>query len=160
MIDSLIINKKSSDFYKIFLNKKFRLIYRGSSNGFSSEAFHANCDRKPKTVTLIESTNGYIFGGYTEAQWDGTQFKTDYNAFIFSLVNDANKTIISKVKVPQTAIYYHPSHGPVFGNGGDLIIQGTSGTSMLGFSYENSEITFLAKEKAFTVKEIEVLQEF
>ena len=31
--------------------------------------FHAKCDKKFKTLTIVKSTNGNIFGGYTSADW-------------------------------------------------------------------------------------------
>ena len=45
------------------------LLYRASRNGWTAANFHSCCDSKGPTVTVIKSGN-YIFGGYTEEQWD------------------------------------------------------------------------------------------
>ena len=48
----------------------FVLIYSASCHGWDASTFHANCDNKGPTVTVVKSGN-YIFGGYTEQSWDG-----------------------------------------------------------------------------------------
>ena len=53
----------------------FVLIYRASRDGWDASRFHANCDNKGPTVTVVKSGN-YIFGGYTEQSWDGEFFTT------------------------------------------------------------------------------------
>ena len=50
---------------------KSSLIYRASRNGWAAANFHSCCDQKRPTVIVVRSTNSYIFGGYTEQQWDG-----------------------------------------------------------------------------------------
>ena len=51
----------------------FVLIYRASRDGWHSSRFHALCDYKGPTVTVVKSGN-YIFGGYTEQSWDGKHY--------------------------------------------------------------------------------------
>ena len=51
----------------------FVLIYRASRDGWSSSTFHALCDNKGPTVTVVKSGDN-IFGGYTEQSWDGKFF--------------------------------------------------------------------------------------
>ena len=50
-----------------------QLLYRASSNGWAASSFHSYCDNKGPTVTVVKSGN-YIFGGYTEKNWDGGYF--------------------------------------------------------------------------------------
>ena len=45
------------------------LIYRASRDGWAASSFHQRCDLKGPTVTVARSGN-YIFGGYTQAQWE------------------------------------------------------------------------------------------
>ena len=46
----------------------------------------------------------HIFGGYTEATWDGGGiYKQDPNSFIFSLVNENQRPF--KIKINTTQIY-------------------------------------------------------
>ena len=62
------------------------LLYRASRNGFTNAAFHAKCDGRARTITIIKTRDNYVFGGYTEASWDSTSgYKTDTTAYIFSL---------------------------------------------------------------------------
>ena len=51
----------------------FALLYRASRDGWASSKFHAICDNKGPTVTVVKSGD-YIFGGYTEQSWDGKFF--------------------------------------------------------------------------------------
>ena len=53
-------------------NKKFKaeLLFRKTRDGSTPNDFHNKCDNKGITITFIETTKGYKFGGYTELQWD------------------------------------------------------------------------------------------
>ena len=46
-------------------NIKFELLFRKSRDGSSCKIFHQYCDNKGPTLTLVETTKGYKFGGYT-----------------------------------------------------------------------------------------------
>ena len=64
---------------------KLKLIYKGSENKFKSDYFHIKCDNVVPTLSLIETTNGNRFGGFTNQTWKGAFiFKKDKSAFIFS----------------------------------------------------------------------------
>ena len=51
-----------------FSNSDELLLYRASRDGWASSTFHAYCDNKGPTVTVIKSGNN-IFGGCTEQSW-------------------------------------------------------------------------------------------
>jgi hypothetical protein len=152
------------------IEQKLELLYRGSLH-FKLSDFHARCDNIPKTLTIIKSTNGNIFGGYTEATWDrsGT-FKTDKNAYIFSLVNMENKPVKVNIAHGQErhAIYAGKATILVqFGYGGDFfLLEDKNGASNFGNSYKHpdyplySEKTkiFFAGSQQFKSDEIEVFQ--
>jgi len=181
VIDSLILVNWSQIKDLISLcefpfGKKWSLIYRASRDGFEANKFHTKCDNKSKTLIIIKSTNGYVFGGYTEKSWNhsGGLFsdaKNDPNSFIFSLINKNQRPI--KLKwLQKYAIYCHTMCGPVFGGGSDLSIAdqsnvNTDSYSNLGFSfthpdyaYESNEAkSFLAGSSKFQVSEIEVYSE-
>ena len=55
-----------------WLGEKFdwNLCYRASRDGWSAHEFHRNCDNKGPTVVLVK-VNNYIFGGYTDQNWQG-----------------------------------------------------------------------------------------
>lgn len=50
--------------------EKFSLLYRASEHGYDSANFHSRCDDKQCTLTIVKTTCGYIFGGYTNANWN------------------------------------------------------------------------------------------
>ena len=54
---------------RAFTNTNEELLYRASRDGWGAANFHSCCDNKGPTVTVIKSRN-YIFGGYTEENWD------------------------------------------------------------------------------------------
>ena len=47
---------------------KWRLLFRGSRDGFAAAIFHSKCDNQGPTVTIVKSGNN-IFGGFTELSW-------------------------------------------------------------------------------------------
>ena len=51
-----------------------RLLYRGSRDGFKAQNFHDRCNNKGETLVIIKSEADYIFGGYTEINWDNTKW--------------------------------------------------------------------------------------
>lgn len=147
----------------------FNLLYRASRDGFRATDFHFKCDNRPNTITIIETTKGYIFGGYTEACWTSNEnYCHDPNAFLFSLVNPLNKPFLCKISVPQHAIYCQKEYGPLFGSGCDLEICSDSNSSSKSnselLSYEvpsdmkNSNGIYFCDSKYFQVKEFEVFQ--
>ena len=44
---------------------------RGSTDDFSRQKGNYKSNFKDRTVTLVRSTTGRIFGGYTDLDWDG-----------------------------------------------------------------------------------------
>jgi hypothetical protein len=66
----------------------FKLIYRGSRDGYTADAFHQKCGHTANTITLIKTPKNYIFGGYIEGNWKPASIDRGHykkgNAFIFS----------------------------------------------------------------------------
>lgn len=153
-------------------DQKWFLIYRGSRDGFGAQDFHSKCDGVAKTLTVIKTANGNIFGGYTETSWSQTgTYKSDPNSFIFSLVNKRTSPVKFRIShgYDSYSIYCSSHCGPTFGGGHDLYIsdncnKNTSNYSNLGHSFKHSQIvygttesnTFLADSYNFQVQEIEI----
>ena len=163
------------DLCEFGLDDKFKLIYAASGDEFSSRDFHAKCDNRSKTLIVIKSEPfGYIFGGYTEATWDsphGKQWKSDPNAFLFSLTNRDNRPCKMKSIDESHSIYCNPYCGPTFGQGHDIWITdnqiNTNGNcSNLGLTYRHPQYehnssdvkTFLAGKVWFKFNVIEIYQ--
>jgi hypothetical protein len=131
---------------------------------------HFKCNNKPNTLIIIKSTNGNVFGGYTEKSWISMEnefFIADPNSFIFSLINKENRPL--KMKWSQKeGICCYKRYGPTFG-AYDFYIADKSNTntnsySNLGHSFthpdyfygSNEARSFLAGSFSFKVNEIEV----
>jgi hypothetical protein len=149
--------------------QKWKLIYRASRDGFSAQNFHDCCDGKSNTLTIIQSANYKVFGGFTGAAWSQSDgFKEDNYAFVFSLLNDINETKVFRCNESLNAIYCNQNYGPCFGND-DIKISNncnanTASESILGLTYGESDVeygsdeskTILAGSRYFQVAEIEV----
>jgi hypothetical protein len=75
-LDSLIIPEFPSLFAD-FRGKAFRLLYRGSRDGFGGRDFHGKCDGRPNTLTVILDAGGNAFGGFTPAAWESPRGHRD-----------------------------------------------------------------------------------
>ena len=145
-----------------------KLLYRGSVHGFDADAFHRHCDRIPNTLSLLKSSNGNVFGGFTTQTWEssGDVFKRDDRAFIFTFKNEANKPEKMKInpyKIDK-AICCNPKFGPNFGQPHNICTydrcnenaQSYSifGETFLSDSRKSNE--YFAGSQYFKVAEIEV----
>ncbi len=154
---------------------KWSLLYRGTRDGFDSHDFHSKCDGHSNTLTIFKAKESeFIFGGFTTVSWESPAFfkwKSDANAFIFSLTNKDNKPVKMKIKPNRHryAIGCYSSSGPSFGC--DIRIANNANTTMnshsrLGSSFKhpkyeeetNEAKTFLAGSFYFQLDEIEVYQ--
>ena len=151
-------------------NDKWTLLYRGSRDGFGVADFHAKCDNHSNTLTILKAHGtSYIFGGFASINWDGSSgYKSDQNAFLFSLTNRDNKPRkIRQKRNTAYSIYCDPTYGSTFGGSHDLHICNSANTtensySKLGHSYEHPQPSegqsYLAGSNKFKLSEIEVYQ--
>jgi hypothetical protein len=122
-------------------------------------------------LTLIETTKGFIFGGFTPIAWESSAnsvYKSDSSgkSFLFSLENSRNSAPRKFMLLSgKNAICCNSSSGPVFAGNDDMIVQDSCNTSTsnytnLGGSYVNDTgidgMLVFTGEQYFTVKEIEV----
>ena len=151
--------KMISDWIKPNTKIIYNQIYKATRDGGTGQTFHAHCDYKGPTLTLIESKNNYIFGGYITISWDSPKEWTykggDNNAFIFSINNKKKYPIQDKSKV----IYNHYYYGPDFGSN-DIYLYGTnflenSDNQYGSYSYKAPPNEIAGGDK-FGVKELEV----
>ena len=165
-IDSNIINGNKS--YEKALknwiepNKgiKSELLYRLSKDGDSISTFHNKCDNISPTLVLVESLDGYKFGGFTTCIWDSKSIdKNDGNTFLFSF--NKNQKFNKKYNQYCNRDIYSGdgSNGPYFGYC-DLFFCHSMKNCV---SYEGNQYSFLNdkdlannKDNSFEVKEVEV----
>ncbi len=91
----------------------YKLIYRASEHGEKAEDFHERCDEIEGTLTIIKTTEGNIFGGYTSLSWDpeDESEKKDNDSFVFSL--NLEKLYFESGK-NEYSIFCDKSKGPCF----------------------------------------------
>ena len=121
-IDSRIIkNKKELELIsnriknKDNLNKniKYQLIYRGSRDGMNTSSFHQKSNGISPTISIIKTTKGFKFGGYTEKTWENNSYgisMKDDKSFVFSL----NYMKIYNHIQGKDAIVHNNCFGPSF----------------------------------------------
>ncbi|CAG8522423.1 10575_t:CDS:2 [Acaulospora colombiana] len=150
-IDRKDASKKK--FYSCKIPYDFRLLCRGTKDGFDALTFHKKCDDIIGTIVLAKVRGSQkVLGGYNPCSWqrsltknsEGTSnsstsgYKDASNSFIFSFMLDEglSEARLSRVIVKDKAIYCSTSTGPCFGEG-DLWMTGNFGSS-IRTSYENS----------------------
>ena len=148
-------------------DKKCKLLYRGSRDGFAASQFHAKCDNKGATLTVVQTTTGNIFGGYVGKPWTSNgNWMSDASAWLYSLKSPSGHAPVQMLsKTSQHNSYHNASYGPTFGGNHDLRICNNCNTnhsySKIGNTYHlpsGCDAHFLEGTQNFTVAEIEVYQ--
>jgi len=177
---SSVLNKKEMKQLEKWIGSKgkWKLIYKATKDGFDANVFRSLCANKGPTITVIKSSTGYIFGGYTPISWSTSgSYAYDNKSFLFSFKNaSGNQSVKIENNGPhhsnQYSIYNGSGYGPTFGGGHDLYIcSGSNSTnssytnlghsySLTGFTYSSTQIqSYLAGSYNFTTSEIEVFSQ-
>jgi hypothetical protein len=63
---------------------------RGSVDGFKGQTFLEKCCFKGKTISIIKSTEGSVFGGFTDLVFDGSDkwIKGNRNSFLYAILDN------------------------------------------------------------------------
>ncbi|GBB83394.1 hypothetical protein RclHR1_10110006 [Rhizophagus clarus] len=128
-VDKIDISSNFAYQRELYLPYEFKLLLRGSRDGFTPDKFHSLCDDIPKTVTFIKvKGTDEILGGYNPIIWvTNKNWGETKDSFIFSfkykngLFKDG---IISNVKKINYALNYSQLRGPSFG--WDLILRSSN----------------------------------
>ncbi|EXX72033.1 hypothetical protein RirG_073050 [Rhizophagus irregularis DAOM 197198w] len=157
-IDRLEINEELDSPYE------FKLLFRGSRDGFSPYKFHEICDLQSHTVIIAKvKGNNEIIGGYNPIEWKSAdRYSYTKDSFIFSFNNkDRNDNyVLSRINDNQYAINNRSYYGPSFGNG-DLIIWGLDISTFCNYCHvrKNSyERSIRETEDRFSIEECEIFQ--
>ncbi|GES96360.1 carbohydrate-binding module family 13 protein [Rhizophagus clarus] len=166
-IDSNIITKEHVRLISTWINRsnvnasyEFRLLHRGSRDGFDRKVFHNLCDHQSSTVTVIKvKGSSEILGGYNPIEWKSdSKYATSYDSFIFSFNKNqgVENHILSRVWDCYSAISNDPNRGPSFGRN-DLVMRGNfyGNCCCMIFSYEKPIRNSTDK---FSVEEYEVFK--
>ncbi|GBC12371.1 uncharacterized protein OCT59_025932 [Rhizophagus irregularis] len=153
-IDKLDITDKLNASYE------FKLILRGSRDGFTPSKFHEICDKQSRTVTVIKVNNSNeILGGYNPIEWkSNNNFGVTKDSFIFSFenVNNIEKHILSRVKNESKAICSASDCGAYFYD--DLVMWGNNFYNSSHCRKSSYEKQIRNTENKFFVEEFEVFQ--
>jgi hypothetical protein len=168
------------DIFAEFRGKQFSLLWRGSRDGFGAHDFHRLCDHHPNTLTVIQDTDGNIFGGFTPVEWDSRLrlwrwdgidcCKSDpsLKSFLFTIKNPHNfpaRIFPLKPEGMKYAIYSEAESGPDFVDIGANTSPRTSRVrprpgEWFGQYYTNDTgydgVSFFTNSLVFTVREVEV----
>jgi len=88
------------------------MIYQGSTHGWTPADFHKLCDGLGPTITIMRSSKGKHFGGFTTIPWSSNNANyEDVESFIFSI--DLKKSW--KCDPSKFEITHNHDYGPVFG---------------------------------------------
>jgi hypothetical protein len=149
-----------------FRESQFLLRWRGTRDGFKVADFHRLCDGKENTLTLIQDTDDFIWGGFTPVVWhSGSKWERDpsLRSFLFTMDNSSGRGARRLHSQSQRrAIYCSASYGLLFGPGHDLRVadncnENAKSVSNLGHDYlPDDRRPFFPAEVHFQVKEIEV----
>ena len=89
------------------------LLYRNTRDGGSANDYHSKCDGHKNLLTLVKTTDGKKFGGFSSLQLDINNHNLiDETAFIFSLDKKQNYYIQKGKK----AVCFIEKMGPIFGS--------------------------------------------
>jgi hypothetical protein len=153
-----------------FSGKRFTPLWRGSRDGFGASDFPSRCDGHATTLTLIEDTEGNIFGGFWPVGWPSSSlanFRPSHESFIFTLKNPHNipaRKFALNTGFRGRLLFFSCSCGPYFC---DIYVDdhcnaNTDSYTGLGYFYANETrldgTAVLTDSPHFTVKEIEVFE--
>ena len=83
----------------LYPQARFQRIYDAATHGWKKEDFHSRCDKKGWTLTIVETTKDFIFGGFTTAEWESAPYpyisKPCPHLFLFSVNEDTKYPITS-----------------------------------------------------------------
>ena len=141
-----------------------KLIFSSEKEDDKASSFHKSCDNIAPTLILIETKEGFRYGGFTTQKWESPEqsiFKEDKNAFIFSLDMEKKYDVTEPEKSIQCSMFW----GPYFGEGGaicvpDNFLQEKNAFYQWPSSYdisEKDELTF-GQEHNINISKYEVYQ--
>ncbi|RHZ77118.1 hypothetical protein Glove_185g21 [Diversispora epigaea] len=156
----------------------FKLLVRGSRDGFDVNTIYNICDKVSNTVIILKlKDTGEILGGYNPLDWDNNRnkWKRTRDCFVFSLqTSNLRNSILSRVKGSDITIYNYPIYSG-FGFGSALRLKGNLKTEkncycMISSAYPKpirshefispavDRLSDISPEFLFSVEEYEVLE--
>jgi hypothetical protein len=123
----LLMTSSTNDFSRV----EYQLLWRASETGFSNANFHQRVDGFANTLSIIKTTTGAVFGGFTSLAWNSNNaYYADTKAFLYSLVSPWNSgSLIMPVRTGAEAQYCGGDRTLCYGSGHDLVVNDASNTN-------------------------------
>jgi hypothetical protein len=157
------IDKKDPPTYSgVDLPYKFKLLVRGTRDGFDAQTFHLKCDNQGPTFVIMKiAISGEVIGGFNPIKWQiGTGHLETRDSFLFSFGNRGRieDAKISRVLRANYAITLKDeNYGPCFGDK-DLWMQGNFSQMDSCSCKEDDYEAPIIKHRKFSVIEYEVFK--
>ncbi|RIB03422.1 hypothetical protein C2G38_782384 [Gigaspora rosea] len=159
---------KKDIMYSVMNNPyEFKLLLRGTRDGFTKDSFWNLCAKQTQLVVVMKvKGTDEILGGYNPIGWTKSVYcyKNCNDSFIFSLKNGTiQNSILSRVKEPEYAIHCDSYCGPRFGSGCDLAMLNNFNQNDKCYSHQNSYEKRIRNDSTFgrskfSVEEYEIFQ--
>ena len=141
-----------------------KCLYKASKDGFTAKAFHERCDKKGPTLTVVQSREGWIFGGYNSTSWQSTgDFTNSKHTFLFTLKNPNRippTRYFCKASYYPYAVFNGAECGPVFPDGLTTMHPTTGPRIDFPTGYEDTtgfgRSTFTGNHGTFEAADVEV----
>ena len=142
----------------------FGLCFKASVHGDKPNVFRQQCHGLSPLLMLVETTDGYRFGGYTTQSFLIGENKAQEDEFAFIFSFDTKKKY--KVIKPGKAVSDYDGMFPMFGEGdiyiSDNCLQDSTSSTYFPISYEedtNAPMDYVLNGgvRQFTVKELEIM---
>ena len=98
---------------------EWKLLFRGSRDGYHRNNFYSKCDNKSDTICIIQSPEGNVFGGFTSLKWikvgssgrSGHEY--DELAFVYHLrrKGHVNEEVFPVIQLPTQMQGFSPLNG-------------------------------------------------
>lgn len=142
-----------------------KLIYRATRDGGLVSEFHSKCDNIKNTLMIVQTSEGYKFGGFTSTGWKSENGEDIYDekAFCFSINLNKIYNIIS----PKYALHIQSSGGrPSFGSSNYIFLlqdeflksKKNYVQKMIDYKGETKNYEINGGNTHFKVSELEVFQ--
>merc|ERR1712012_730070 len=151
------------------------LCWRATTHGQSGSTFHSRCNQKGATITVVETTNGHFFGGYTNMEWQSSNtyrsnqqdsYVAGGNSFLFYLRGGKASRRVLRLNGDNdhNEIFDYYSYGPTFGGAHDLYIpnnrlsnngNANTGTTYMQLTYSTTSNQYMHDGSSFRCKDVE-----
>uniref|UniRef100_U9TTG0 Kelch-like protein 17 n=1 Tax=Rhizophagus irregularis (strain DAOM 181602 / DAOM 197198 / MUCL 43194) TaxID=747089 RepID=U9TTG0_RHIID len=141
---------------------EFKLMLRGSRDGFAASKFHEICDNQPRIIIIVKvKDSDKILGGYNPVGWSDVinGYSKTKESFIFSFENcdSIDNYILSRVANENCAIWNGCYYGPYFGSY-DFALYGNDFYNESYCRKGTYEKKIRKTEDTFSVEEYEIFQ--